>query len=115
MSANNKQIGGNHYKHDSGEEHWDRVNRLGLSYFQACATKYIERAYLKGKPVEDLQKASHFIQKLIEIEQEKLGEPTSAYVNQDPDLKPGDAQLNLFAEERRLIKQAEEKMEAKYK
>tara|TARA_R100001015_G_C4635048_1_gene203259 strand:- start:2179 stop:2481 length:303 start_codon:yes stop_codon:yes gene_type:complete len=99
MSANNKQVGGNHYKHDSGEEHWDRVNRLNLSYFQGCATKYIERAYLKGKPVEDLQKASHFIQKLIEIEQEKEGEPTSSYVNQDPDLKNVYSQLPLFKEE----------------
>jgi hypothetical protein len=99
MSANKKQIGGSHYKHDTGEEHWDRVDRLKLNYFQGCATKYIERAYLKGKPVEDLHKASHFIEKLIEIEQEKEGEPTSSYVNQDPDLKHAYTQLHLFNEE----------------
>jgi len=69
MSANETQIGGSNYKNDgNGEEHWDRVNRLNLNYFQACATKYIERCYLKDNPVQDLQKAAHFIQKLIEIE-----------------------------------------------
>ena len=90
MYANSTQIGGNHYKStEGGEEHWDRVNRLGLTYFQACATKYIERCYLKGKPIEDLEKAKHFIQKLIEIEKEKEFEEdaSAAYVNQDPDLK----------------------------
>lgn len=88
-AANQKQVGGNHYKH-GGEEHWDRVNRLRLNYFQAAATKYIERCYLKGNTVQDLQKAVHFLEKLIEIEQRKAdaacgdgSEPTSGYVNQD--------------------------------
>ena len=112
MTANNKQIGGTHYKNDGkGEEHWDRVERLNLNYFQACATKYIERCYLKDNTVQDLKKAAHFIQKLIEIEEnynfiqtvsdlegdkayeEELaiidaeGEADGSYVNQDqPDL-----------------------------
>ena len=88
-AANQKQIGGNHYKH-GGEEHWDRVNRLGLNYFQGAATKYVERCYLKGNAVQYLQKAVHFLEKLIEIEQRKAdaacgdgSEPTSGYVNQD--------------------------------
>ena len=75
MSANDKQIGGSHYKAEGGEEHWDRVHRMGLNYFQAAATKYIERCYLKGNPVQDLHKAAHFIEKLIEIETEKLKQP----------------------------------------
>lgn len=87
MSANNKQVGGTHYK-QGGEEHWDRVHRLGMNYWQAAATKYIERCYLKGKPIEDLQKAVHYLEKLIEIEQSKLAqndgsEPGRGYVNQD--------------------------------
>jgi hypothetical protein len=88
-AANQKQVGGNHYKH-GGEEHWDRVNRLGLNYFQGAATKYVERCYLKGNTVQDLQKAVHFLEKLIEIEQRKAdaycdngAEPTRGYVNQD--------------------------------
>jgi hypothetical protein len=88
-AANQKQVGGSHYKH-GGEEHWDRVNRLGLNYFQGAATKYVERCYLKGNAIQDLQKAVHFLEKLIEIEQRKAdaacsdgAEPTRGYVNQD--------------------------------
>lgn len=87
MSANDKQVGGTHYKH-GGEEHWDRVHRLGLNYWQAAATKYIERCYLKGNPIQDLQKAVHYLEKLIEIEQARAAandgsEPGRGYVNQD--------------------------------
>ena len=85
MTANNRQVGGNHYK-SGGEEHWDRVRRLDLNYFQACATKYIERCYLKNNPLEDLQKAQHFIQKLIEIEENDDSGAGKGYVNQDPDI-----------------------------
>lgn len=65
--ANKVQVGGNHYKADGkGEEHWDRVQRLGLDYFQAQITKYVERCWLKNG-LQDLEKAQHFIQKYIEI------------------------------------------------
>ena len=66
------------------------MNRLNLNYFQAATTKYVERCYLKGNPIQDLQKAVHFLEKLIEIEQRKAdaacsdgAEPTRGYVNQD--------------------------------
>ena len=40
-TANDKQIGGDHYK-KGGEEHWDRVWRLyGRGYFVGCITKYV--------------------------------------------------------------------------
>ena len=87
MSANDRQVGGSHYKRAGGEEHWDRVHRLGLNYWQAAATKYIERCYLKGDPVQDLQKAVHYLEKLIELEQARAADDGSApgrgYVNQD--------------------------------
>lgn len=63
--ANLVQIGGDHYK-NGGEEHWDRVHRLGLDYFQAAITKYVERWKLKNG-VQDLQKARHFLDKYIEL------------------------------------------------
>lgn len=70
MKANDRQIGGDHYKKagETGEEHWDRQYRLfGRGYFIGCSTKYIERAHLKnGRP--DLEKAIHFIEKLLELE-----------------------------------------------
>lgn len=68
MAANDKQVGGDHYKL-GGEEHWDRVWRLfGRGYFVGCITKYVERYTSKGG-VDDLEKAKHFLEKLIELEQ----------------------------------------------
>ena len=69
MIANEIQVGGDHYKLDGkGEEHWDRVWRMsGRGYFVGCITKYVER-YHKKNGVEDLKKARHFLDKLIELE-----------------------------------------------
>lgn len=68
MSANAKQFGGDHYKQlDGGEEHWDRIWRLfGPGYFIGCITKYVER-HQKKNGIEDLKKAAHFLEKLIEL------------------------------------------------
>ena len=67
MSANERQIGGNHYK-KGGEEHWDRQWRLyGRGYFVGCITKYVER-YHEKNGIQDLEKAKHFLDKLIELE-----------------------------------------------
>jgi hypothetical protein len=69
--ANDRQIGGDHYKKGEGEEHWDRVWRMhGPGYFVGCITKYVER-YQDKNGVEDLQKAQHFLEKLIELETEE--------------------------------------------
>lgn len=68
MSANERQIGGDHYRKVDGEQHWDRVARLGLNYFQAMITRYVERYHDKNG-VEDLKKAQHFLEKLIELEE----------------------------------------------
>lgn len=69
-TANDRQVGGRHYKQlDGGEEHWDRVHRLKLDYFQAQITKYVERWKLKGG-VQDLRKAHHVLEKYIELNTE---------------------------------------------
>jgi hypothetical protein len=71
MSANDKQIGGEHYN-KNGEQHWDRMWRLyGRGYFIGCATKYAERYHLKNG-IQDLEKSVHFLQKLIELETQEL-------------------------------------------
>jgi len=65
-SANDRQVGGDHYK-IGGEEHWDRVYRLfGIGYFVGCITKYVER-FDKKNGLQDLQKAGHYLQKLMEV------------------------------------------------
>jgi hypothetical protein len=61
MSANDYQIGGNHYK-TNGVQHWDL---FGQDYLIGCATKYISRWRNKnGK--QDLEKALHYAKKLKE-------------------------------------------------
>ena len=65
--ANARQVGGDHYK-KGGEEHWDRQWRLyGRGYFVGCITKYVERYHAKNG-LQDLHKAQHFLEKLIELE-----------------------------------------------
>ena len=70
MAANDLQVAGTHYQTD-GEQHWDRMWRLyGRGYFVGCITKYVER-YHKKNGIEDLRKARHFLDKLIELEEAK--------------------------------------------
>ena len=72
MSANEKQVGGDHYKRPGHEEHWDRMWRLfGRGYFVGQITKYAER-YMFKEGIKDLEKAKHFVEKLIELEKGKI-------------------------------------------
>jgi hypothetical protein len=67
MSANDNQVGGDHYK--MAYETWDVINAWGLGYFDGNAVKYLSRWRKKGG-VQDLKKAAHYIQKLIELEEQ---------------------------------------------
>jgi hypothetical protein len=69
MSANDKQVGGSHYK--TNIEPWDAITDWGLGYLDGSAVKYLSRWHKKGG-VQDLEKAVHFLQKLIEVENERL-------------------------------------------
>ena len=65
MSANDRQVGGSHYK--NGElEHWDVITDYGVGYLEGCATKYVAR-WRKKDGVKDLQKSLHYCQKLREL------------------------------------------------
>lgn len=64
-NANDTQIGGTHYA--SQYQHWDFVGlSLGSGYFKGVITKYITR-WRKKNGMEDLQKARHFLVKMIEL------------------------------------------------
>jgi Protein of unknwon function (DUF3310) len=63
MTANEFQIGGQHYK--TAYEHWDLVRHVNMSYLVGCATKYVIR-HRKKNGLEDLRKAAHYLDKLIE-------------------------------------------------
>ncbi len=64
MSANN--TGPGHYK-DKAIQPWDFIVSNNLGYLEGNVVKYISRWRQKGG-VEDLRKAKHYIEKLIEIE-----------------------------------------------
>lgn len=66
MGANDTQVGGDHYRRGQGHQHWDLVEINGLGYLEGCATKYLTRWREKGG-VQDLEKAHHYTQKLLEL------------------------------------------------
>ena len=63
--ANNNQIAGNHYKNKAIQP-WDYILANDLGYLEGNIIKYVSRWKDKGG-INDLRKAAHYIQKLIEI------------------------------------------------
>ncbi len=66
MKANDIQIGASHYK-DKPVQPWDYIASNGLGYFEGNVVKYVSRWKDKGG-VEDLRKARHYLDKLIELQ-----------------------------------------------
>jgi hypothetical protein len=64
--ANQTQIGGDHYKEKSIQP-WDFIAANRLGYFEGNIVKYVSRWKNKGG-VDDLKKARHYLDKLIELE-----------------------------------------------
>lgn len=67
--ANQRQIGGVHYKLQAIEP-WDYIVANELPFLEGSIIKYVSRHRRKGG-VEDLEKAKHFLEKLIEVEKAK--------------------------------------------
>ena len=65
MSANDKQVAGNHYKEQKIQP-WDYIIQNNIGYMEGNIIKYVSRWKEKGG-VADLQKAKHYLEKLIEI------------------------------------------------
>ena len=66
MAANDIQHGGTHYK-GKAIEPWDYIAANGIGFFEGNAIKYLSRWRDKGG-IDDLKKARHYIDKLIEVE-----------------------------------------------
>lgn len=66
QEANTMQIGGNHYR-DKPIQPWDYISANKLGYFEGNVVKYVTR-YKERGGVVDLEKAKHYLQKLIEME-----------------------------------------------
>lgn len=68
-SANSTQVGGNHYKKDQIQP-WDFINGNKLNYMEGSVVRYISR-WRKDGGVQDLEKAAHYVQKMIEDEKKR--------------------------------------------
>jgi hypothetical protein len=67
--ANQKQIGGTHYK--TSIEPWDAIVSWELGYLDGNVVKYVSRWRKKGG-LADLKKAQHYLEKLIENEEASI-------------------------------------------
>jgi hypothetical protein len=63
VKPSEKQVGGSHYK-DYAIQPWDIIDCYGLDFYEGNVLKYLLRT--KGARVEDLQKAKHYLDKIIE-------------------------------------------------
>ena len=64
IRANEKQVGGAHYAVKTIQP-WDFIIANNIGYLEGNIIKYISRWKDKGG-IEDLKKAQHYLQKLIE-------------------------------------------------
>jgi hypothetical protein len=53
-----------HY--ESSYQHWDLAIKIPLGYLEGCTTKHVSR-WRKKLGIQDLQKAMHYLDKLIEV------------------------------------------------
>lgn len=68
MSANSVQVAGDHYRKKAIQP-WDYIAANDIGYFEGNAIKYLSRWKEKGG-IDDLRKARHYIDKLIELNTE---------------------------------------------
>ena len=78
MSAYKKQIGGSHYK-DMVIQPSQFINKNKLLFAEGNAIKYICRHIHKGGK-DDLEKAKHYIDMIIERDYEEKKEKTEAWI-----------------------------------
>ncbi len=64
-------MGGNHYK-DMAIQPVEYIHKNGIGSFEPCHNQY-ERRWRKKNGVEDLKKARHFLDLLIEFEDAQRG------------------------------------------
>lgn len=77
-NPNDRQVAGTHYK---GEwQHWDWTAWNGIGYLEGSLSAYICRYKRKGTPLQDLEKALHYAQKIEQLYlQHSYVNPTSRH------------------------------------
>jgi len=80
--ALDRQVGGKHYR-EMAIQPAEYIMRNGIRFAEGCVIKYVSRWRDKGG-VEDLRKAIHFLEMLIEYEVNPVEtRPRSAVVEQN--------------------------------
>jgi hypothetical protein len=69
MSANEYQVGGNHYV-DTAIQPWDFIVSHDMGFLEGNIIKYVAR-YKYKDGLDDLEKAQHYLTKLIEVTNER--------------------------------------------
>lgn len=74
LSANEKQVGGEHYK-KMGVQTWDVVDtwthEQRVGYYRGNALKYIMRMGTKDESIQEIGKGIHYLEKLVEVLKER--------------------------------------------
>ena len=65
MTANEEQVGGRHYI-EKPIQPWDYIIANKMGYLEGNIIKYVSR-YKEKNGLEDLIKAAHYLDKLIEV------------------------------------------------
>ena len=68
LTANDVQVAGTHYK-SKAIQPWDYIVGNDLGYLEGNIVKYVSRWKDKGG-IDDLKKARHYLDKLIEVTNE---------------------------------------------
>ena len=79
--ALNTQVGGNHYK-NLAIQPVEYIFKNNIGYFEGCVIKYVTRWKNKGG-VQDLEKAKHFLELLIDLQEQYAKEGMLDLVQQE--------------------------------
>lgn len=76
MLANESQVGGTHYNKRQIQP-WDYIVANDLGFLEGSIIKYVTR-YRDKNGIQDLEKAKHFLEKLIEVQRGQFKDTSSA-------------------------------------
>lgn len=96
MSARDEQYGGDHYKKMNVQPwdviaNWPQAQQIG--FFRGNALKYLMRAGAKDDPLQEIKKARHYLDRLIEL----LGEENETRSSVVSRMAAGARQAHAYA------------------
>lgn len=81
-TANDRQVGGDHYKKKAIQP-WDFITENNIPYLEGNIVRYLARWRDKGG-IDDLRKAQHYLQKVVENEERRLQEEILKELTAEP-------------------------------